>query len=373
MRWKAWSVLLLVTCLVASIPAASDAGENAIRVRITGMPKNHNVTKSMVCPPGTLPCDNDCMWNLTISAVLEGSIGIKGAEGRVDFGSEPLTFDPPLSSCTTTRTTVSFTRDFTVACPGTHNGVNEDQFFIDFDAYGCGPPTAPGYGYDYMRLKLKCYYCSNDAFVAVDGNGTTDVGYADHEQNAVVQFSVLNLDESTALVTLIPMPPAAFAYYPAFPPSTSLGPGESKEFLVTVVIPAGMPPGTMGLFTLNAYGADGLWVSDSDTILVTEYTDAGDAAAVPPAFDLHNNYPNPFNPRTEISFSLPGPSAVTIEIFDVSGKRVRRLIDGNLPAGPHSVAWDGLGEDGTQAASGVYFYLLTADGHRLSRKMVLLR
>jgi hypothetical protein len=88
---------------------------------------------------------------------------------------------------------------------------------------------------------------------------------------------------------------------------------------------------------------------------------------------LRQNRPNPFNPSTEITFSLAGPSAVTLEIFDVSGKRVRRLLDGYRPGGLHSVVWDGLGDDGTQAASGVYFYLLTADGHRLSRKMVLLR
>lgn len=88
---------------------------------------------------------------------------------------------------------------------------------------------------------------------------------------------------------------------------------------------------------------------------------------------LRQNRPNPFNPSTEITFSLPGPSTVAIDIYDVSGKRVRRLLDGHRPAGLHSVVWDGLGDDGAQAASGVYFYRLTAGRRTLSRKMVLLR
>jgi len=90
-------------------------------------------------------------------------------------------------------------------------------------------------------------------------------------------------------------------------------------------------------------------------------------------FTLHQNRPNPFNPSTEIGFSLPGPATVTLDIYDVSGKRVRRLLDENRPAGNHSIHWDGLDENGSQAVSGVYFYRLTAGKAAHSRKMVLLR
>jgi hypothetical protein len=90
-------------------------------------------------------------------------------------------------------------------------------------------------------------------------------------------------------------------------------------------------------------------------------------------FALHQNRPNPFNPSTEIGFSLPEPAAVILDIYDVSGKKVRRLLDETRPAGNHSVHWDGLDSNGSQAVSGVYFYRLTAGKDAFSRKMILLR
>ncbi len=113
-----------------------------------------------------------------------------------------------------------------------------------------------------------------------------------------------------------------------------------------------------------------------------EYTDGDEThilfetepAGLPPLpFALHQNHPNPFNPSTEIGFSLPVPSTVTLDIFDVSGKRIRRLLEERRPAGNHSVHWDGLDDRGSRAISGVYFYRLTAGINTHSRKMILLR
>jgi hypothetical protein len=113
-----------------------------------------------------------------------------------------------------------------------------------------------------------------------------------------------------------------------------------------------------------------------------EYTDGDEThilfetepAGLPPRpFALHQNHPNPFNPSTEIGFSLPVPSTVTLDIFDVSGKRIRRLLEESRPAGNHSVHWDGLDDNGSRAISGVYFYRLTAGINTHSRKMILLR
>ncbi len=80
------------------------------------------------------------------------------------------------------------------------------------------------------------------------------------------------------------------------------------------------------------------------------------------------------NPRTEIRFDLPAVSEqVTLTIFDVSGRVVRRLLDGPKPAGHHSVAWRGRDERGVGVSSGVYFYRLDSPGASETRKMLLLQ
>jgi len=86
------------------------------------------------------------------------------------------------------------------------------------------------------------------------------------------------------------------------------------------------------------------------------------------------NAPNPFNPSTSIGYYLPAACAVTLEIYDSSGKLVARLLDGETQArGTHSVEWRGADDGGRSVSSGVYFYRLRAGRETLSRKMVLLR
>jgi glycerophosphoryl diester phosphodiesterase len=67
------------------------------------------------------------------------------------------------------------------------------------------------------------------------------------------------------------------------------------------------------------------------------------------------------------------PDHARLEIYDVHGALVRRLVDADLPAGAHRVFWRGEDRDGGNVSSGVYFYVLDTGGHRYSRKMVLTR
>ncbi len=97
------------------------------------------------------------------------------------------------------------------------------------------------------------------------------------------------------------------------------------------------------------------------------------ANGLPAAFSLGQNYPNPFNPETTIDFTLPVRSRVVLDIVNTAGQQVRRLIEGNLPAGPHSIIWNGLSEDGSSVASGIYFYRLQADDIVRAKKMILLK
>jgi predicted extracellular nuclease len=90
-------------------------------------------------------------------------------------------------------------------------------------------------------------------------------------------------------------------------------------------------------------------------------------------FGLAQNVPNPFNPKTSIAFNLTSPGDVTLEVFDVAGHRVATLIDRRMEAGTHVAHWDGTTGEGERAASGVYFYKLSANDRETSKKMVLLK
>ena len=92
-----------------------------------------------------------------------------------------------------------------------------------------------------------------------------------------------------------------------------------------------------------------------------------------PELALSQNYPNPFNPSTTIYYSLPDRCHITLDIFDVSGRRIARLADGIQEAGTHEVKWSGLNKNGSSVSSGVYLYKLTAGKNSITRKMVLMR
>ena len=93
----------------------------------------------------------------------------------------------------------------------------------------------------------------------------------------------------------------------------------------------------------------------------------------PPDFVLLQNYPNPFNPATRVEFSMPVAGRVTINLYDVSGRRVVTLLDEVRNAGRHTVLWEGKDERGNAAATGVYVCVVNTKGQVMTRKMVLLR
>ncbi|MCK4537799.1 MAG: T9SS type A sorting domain-containing protein [Candidatus Krumholzibacteria bacterium] len=88
---------------------------------------------------------------------------------------------------------------------------------------------------------------------------------------------------------------------------------------------------------------------------------------------LYQNCPNPFNPSTEVRYYLPTAGKVTLDIFDVAGRRIKTLVNGTQPAGKYSVDWTGRDNNGSRVASGVYFYRLRTGKEMLTRKMVLMR
>ena len=89
---------------------------------------------------------------------------------------------------------------------------------------------------------------------------------------------------------------------------------------------------------------------------------------IPTAFTLKQNYPNPFNPITQIQYNVNEPGLVTLDLFDIRGAKVRTLINKKQLAGSYELTFDG-----SQLASGVYFYTMASNGISKTRKLVLMK
>ena len=97
------------------------------------------------------------------------------------------------------------------------------------------------------------------------------------------------------------------------------------------------------------------------------------SADVPEGFSLSANYPNPFNPTTQITFQLAEPSDVRLSVYDVTGREVALLVGEPMEAGTYEVEWDGHDAAGRVLPSGLYLYRITAGDFVQSRAMTLLK
>ena len=93
----------------------------------------------------------------------------------------------------------------------------------------------------------------------------------------------------------------------------------------------------------------------------------------PSTYALSQNYPNPFNPTTSIEYELAQTGQVRLTVYDVLGKEVRSLVDGQQSAGRYVAEWDGRDASGQSVASGVYLYRLEAGDYVSTRRMTLLK
>jgi len=95
--------------------------------------------------------------------------------------------------------------------------------------------------------------------------------------------------------------------------------------------------------------------------------------ADPLTFGLASNYPNPFNSKTLISFSLDKEQFVSLVVYDLLGRKIRSLVANNFAAGEYNTIWDGRDNTGVDVVSGVYYYRLSASDRSITNKMLLLR
>ncbi len=132
----------------------------------------------------------------------------------------------------------------------------------------------------------------------------------------------------------------------------------------------GLKIGTYAMDLLVRQTANGL-VTIPVRLTVTDGLSGN--AALPMVTRLHQNHPNPFNPQTEIGFSLKESSEVQMDVYNARGQRVCSLIDGVMPAGNHSAVWLGRNDSGRQLSSGVYYYRLVTNAGLEVRKMTLVK
>ena len=91
-------------------------------------------------------------------------------------------------------------------------------------------------------------------------------------------------------------------------------------------------------------------------------------SSLPSEFSLSQNYPNPFNPTTNINFSIPGQGQYSLRVFNILGKEVTTLVNGDINAGSYNTTFDA-----SNLSSGIYFYSLTGNNVNITKKMLLLK
>ncbi|MCK4547730.1 MAG: T9SS type A sorting domain-containing protein [Candidatus Eisenbacteria sp.] len=156
----------------------------------------------------------------------------------------------------------------------------------------------------------------------------------------------------------------------------TFGPLESRPAEITVTPSGG---GGGGRVHVESYlyipGGDLVRETGGITLTFQPVTSVSEVDQITrPRLVLDQNTPNPFNPVTTIGYSIPRDGRVSLQVFDVTGRLVRTLVDGHQSAGAGQVIWQGKDNNGAPVASGVYFYRLSVEGEKAeTRKMVLLR
>jgi len=150
----------------------------------------------------------------------------------------------------------------------------------------------------------------------------------------------------------------------------------SKKFYITFAPTAGGAQNGKITFTDNASTQDTIAVTGNGNLVSVENL----GNALPQAYQLHENYPNPFNPSTTIQYDLPKQSVVTLKIYTVLGQEVATLVDSHQAAGYHQILWTGKSDGGNLVSSGVYIIRMFAkadgsgnDSFTQVKKMLMLK
>ncbi len=99
----------------------------------------------------------------------------------------------------------------------------------------------------------------------------------------------------------------------------------------------------------------------------------GRSEEIPKKINSINNYPNPFNPSTIISFFSNQEQRIDVSIFNIKGQKIKTLLHDVCSSGENSIQWEGFDNNGKKVSSGIYFYKVESDNQKIMKKMILLK
>jgi hypothetical protein len=194
---------------------------------------------------------------------------------------------------------------------------------------------------------------ANVSYRSIDNPGELYDGFTDQEKWNFLSggLQTQNLDNVDVSTLLAEGP-------------VSIPPGGTRVFAFAVV-----GGNSLSELETNADNALNAWNNPSSPIEPNQTN-------LPDQYALHQNFPNPFNPTTTISYQLARSGDITLKIFNITGQEVQILENGVKQAGNHQINWDGKDSNGQIVASGVYFYQLTIRNEEnltLTRKLMFLK
>jgi len=318
-----------------------------------------------------------------VGNTMDRNTAVTGAGALLISNSAPL--DTIYNNIVTNTTGIG------VQCAGTppvlaYNDVwNSTGAAYDGCSAGVGsisadPVFADTAAYDYhLGVHSPAIDTGNPSYDDPDGSPGDMGRYGAHsftmDQPSYVKNLIASVESGNAILRWSTNPEGDVAQYAVYCDTASgFAPG-AGNFVTFVAAPdtsadLGAPTDT-AYYRVAAIDADGYEGGYSGEATIGPAT--GVAGVTAWANRLFQNVPNPFNPSTTIRFELAVPADVTLIVYDVAGRVVKRLVDGRTGAGVHDAVWDGTNAAGQRVSSGVYFYRLTTDRFSKTRKMVMLK
>lgn len=208
--------------------------------------------------------------------------------------------------------------------------------------------------------------------VVVPNNGSVNMAlHARHIDPA----TALSATQETGRVTLswaapasVQLRPAPAVSYDIYENGAEVAQGVSGTQYVAIFL-----QNTTVEYTVQTNYLDGQTTMSSPLIVEVNLSAEALNANLPTAFALYPNYPNPFNPETQIRLDVPTSTRAALEVFDIQGRLVRTLLSGSIGAGVHTFGWNGRDNTGHAVGSGVYLYRFSSGEYTASHKMLLVK
>ena len=291
--------------------------------------------------------------------------------------------------------------------PGTDDDVADEPFqftgyYFTFNALAAASALATAFG----------QFSDPAILVDTDGDGVPDT------HPFIVYYMQLGLDQVSALVATadsladLGMQGLATTFgIPAYAAALGSAVGAYAGTTLTALLTAGVETVSAitqtaqatGAYAVGALAGAGVEVNDSDhdfdgtngrlvfqvgnnciprnqyVAVQSNWVNTGtagvnsDESLIPKEFSLYDNYPNPFNPTTQIAVDLPEAATTEITVWNIMGQRVATLYTGDLNAGHHTLNFDGRDSNGKQLTSGMYLYRVAAGKYNATKKMTLMK